>query len=31
MFQSDYVRRLLELGEADATARIDEIRQFLHA
>jgi NTE family protein len=29
MFQSDYVRRLIELGEADAAARIDEIRQFL--
>lgn len=29
MFQSDYVRRLVELGEADAAARIDEIRRFL--
>jgi hypothetical protein len=29
MFQSDYVRRLIELGEVDATVRIDEIRQFL--
>jgi NTE family protein len=29
MFQSDYVRRLLELGEADADARVDEIRRFL--
>ena len=28
MFQSDYVRRLIELGEADATARIHEIRLF---
>lgn len=29
MFQSDYVRRLIELGEADAAARIAEIRRFL--
>ncbi len=29
MFQSDYVRRLIELGEADAATKIDEIRQFL--
>jgi NTE family protein len=29
MFQSDYVRRLIELGEADASARLDEIREFL--
>jgi hypothetical protein len=29
MFQSDYVRRLIELGEADALARLDEVRQFL--
>lgn len=29
MFQSDYVSRLIELGEADAAARIDEIRRFL--
>jgi NTE family protein len=29
MFQSDYVRRLIELGEADATARLDEVREFL--
>jgi len=29
MFQSDYVRRLMELGEADASARITDIRQFL--
>jgi NTE family protein len=29
MFQSDYVRRLIELGEEDATTRIAEIRQFL--
>ncbi len=29
MFQSDYVSRLIELGEADAVARIDDIRGFL--
>jgi NTE family protein len=29
MFQSDYVRRLIEVGEADAKARVAEIRQFL--
>jgi NTE family protein len=29
MFQSDYVRRLVELGEADAAARIADIRAFL--
>jgi NTE family protein len=29
MFQSDYVKRLIELGEADASARLPEIRQFL--
>ena len=29
MFQSDYVRRLLELGEADAAARMPDIRRFL--
>ena len=29
MFQSDYVKRLLEMGEADAAARLPEIRQFL--
>jgi NTE family protein len=29
MFQSDYVRRLIELGEADAAARIADIRWFL--
>jgi NTE family protein len=30
MFQSDYIRRLIDLGEADASARITEIRRFLH-
>jgi len=29
MFQSDYLRRLIEMGEADAGARADEIRRFL--
>jgi NTE family protein len=29
MFQADYVRRLIELGEADAAARLPEIRRFL--
>jgi NTE family protein len=29
MFQGDYVRRLIELGEADAAARMSEIRGFL--
>jgi NTE family protein len=31
MFQGDYVRRLIELGEADAYAKISEIRRFLRA
>lgn len=30
MFQSDYIKRLIELGEQDARARLAEIRQFLH-
>lgn len=29
MFQGDYLRRLIELGEADAEARADEIEEFL--
>jgi NTE family protein len=29
MFQGDYIQRLIELGEADAAARITDIRQFL--
>jgi NTE family protein len=29
MFQGDYLRRLMQLGEADAAARIGEIRRFL--
>jgi NTE family protein len=29
MFQTDYVRRLIELGEADAQAWLPEIRSFL--
>ncbi len=28
MFQEDYVRRLIEVGERDAEARLDEIRQL---
>ena len=30
MFQSDYVKRLIALGEEDAMRRIDEIRAFLN-
>ena len=29
MFQSDYVTRLIEMGEADAAKRLPEIREFL--
>jgi NTE family protein len=29
MFQSDYVKRLIEMGEADAAARAPEIRRFV--
>jgi NTE family protein len=29
MFQRDYVKRLIELGEADAAARLPQIRRFL--
>jgi NTE family protein len=29
MFQRDYVKRLMEMGEADAVARMAEIRRFL--
>lgn len=29
MFQGDYIRRLIELGEADADSRSDEIAEFL--
>ena len=29
MFQTDYVRQLIDLGESDAAARIDDIRWFL--
>jgi NTE family protein len=29
MFQGDYVRHIIELGERDAAARIDDIRWFL--
>ena len=31
MFQSDYVKRLIQMGEADAEARADEIRSFVAA
>ncbi len=31
MFQNDYVRRLIELGEADAMARLGDIRNFLNS
>lgn len=30
MFQSDYVKRLIEMGQSDAEARISEIRRFLN-
>ena len=30
MFQGDYIRRLVELGQADAEARIEDIRWFLN-
>jgi hypothetical protein len=29
MFQKDYVKRLIELGEADAHVRLEDIRRFL--
>ena len=29
MFQTDYVRHLIELGQSDAAAKRDEIAQFL--
>jgi NTE family protein len=29
MFQKDYIKRLVDLGEADAAARMPEIRRFL--
>ena len=29
MFQPDYLRRLIGLGEADAAARLDDLRRFL--
>jgi NTE family protein len=29
MFQADYIKRLLDMGEADARARLPEIRRFL--
>jgi len=30
MFQADYLGRLIELGEADAEARADDIEAFLN-
>jgi hypothetical protein len=29
LFQPDYLRTLMEIGEADAEARFDEIAEFL--
>ncbi len=29
MFQEDYLRRLMEIGEADAEARGDELAEFI--
>jgi hypothetical protein len=29
MFQEDYLQRLIELGEADTEARIDEVRALV--
>ena len=29
MFQADYLRRLIEIGEADADARFDEIMELI--
>jgi NTE family protein len=29
MFQGNYLRQLIDMGEADAAARVDDIRQFL--
>jgi hypothetical protein len=31
MFQQDYISRLIEIGEADAEARKDEIGELLTA
>ena len=31
MFQPDYLKRLIEIGEADAEAKIDEIRRLVEA
>ena len=31
MFQRDYLTRLMEIGEADAEARAEEIDTFLHS
>jgi hypothetical protein len=29
MFQSNYIKRLIEMGESDAAEKISEIRRFL--
>jgi hypothetical protein len=29
MFQNDYIRRLVDIGEADASARLADIRALL--
>jgi hypothetical protein len=31
LFQPDYINRLIELGDADAEARADEIDTFIRA
>jgi hypothetical protein len=31
MFQSDFLTRIIELGEADADARADEIARFIES
>ena len=31
MFQTDYIQRLIEMGEADAAARLPDIRRFLRS
>jgi NTE family protein len=30
MFQPDYLQRLIEMGEADAAARVEEVRELVH-
>ena len=31
MFQTDYIQRLIEMGEADAEKKLPEIQRFLNA